>query len=213
MKAIIRTFFKPVAILKYLFFPFMVAQSQDVTIDKITEGTPVIAQAQTPNDLWLATENGLYKYNKGNQKILHITGSNSVLAGNHVKGICTTSNGNVFAVAGNEIFRYDGYAFLTINSENSNLPEVQLTAIATDNNDNVWIGTEGKGLLLMWNYKVRTFNTSNSVLTSNTVLSVEEKGGNIYVTLANNDVIEISGAGMKLIRAASTQQQELAKKD
>ena len=168
MKAIIRTFFKPIAILKYLFFPFMVAQSQDVTLDKITAGTTVVAQTQTANDLWLATENGLYKYNKGSQRALHITGSNSVLAGNRVKGICSTSNGNVFAVAGNEVFRYDGYAFLTINSENSKLPEVGLTAIASDNSDNLWIGTEGKGLLLMWNYKVSTFNTSNSVLTSKT---------------------------------------------
>lgn len=200
-----KTTFKMTAIIKYLFFPFLVANSQGVTnYTDITGATTVNAVAQTENATWLATDNGIWKINKANGKALHITEANSVLPSNHVTGIATTANGNVYATTDKGIFRYDGYAYLVLDSENSNLPDTKFTSIVCDTDNNLWVGTEGKGLILMNGYKTKSFNINNSALSTDNIASVSiDTNGTIYALLDNHDVLEISDNGIKLLTASA----------
>ena len=115
--------FKPVAVVKYLFFPFIMAQSQGtVDLSKIVKNETIIAQAETQNTIWIGTNNGLYQINKANGKFAHLTTTNSILPSNNITGICVTKNDNVYAATDNGIFRFDGFSYLLISTENANLP-------------------------------------------------------------------------------------------
>jgi len=208
-----KTTFKMTAIIKYLFFPFLVAQSQVAPdYSTITNGQTVNAVTQTESATWLATNNGIWKINKANGKALHITEANSVLPSNHVTGITSTYNGNVYATTDKGIFRFDGYAFLVLDAENSNLPDVKFTSIVCDRDDNLWVATEGKGLILMNGYKTKSFNVRNSALSTDNIASISiDSNGTIYALLSNHDVLEISDKGIKLITASTIEIPVLAK--
>lgn len=210
-----KTTFKMTAIIKYLFFPFLVANSQGVsTYTDITGGTTINAVAQTETATWLATDNGIWKINKTNGKALHITEANSVLPSNHVTGIAATSNGNVYATTDKGIFRYDGYAYLVLDSENSNLPDTKFTSVVCDSDNNLWVGTEGKGLILMNGYKSKSFNVNNSALSTDNIASISiDSNGNIYALLSNRDVLEISENSIKLLNASSIEVNILANRN
>ncbi len=211
---VFRTCFKAGAIIKYAFFPFLMVESQGVDFNALLHNQFITAKVETENAVWIATNNGLWEITKDHQHVLHLTETNSVLPSNHVTGITSTSNGDVYATTDNGIFRYDGYAFLVINSENTALPEVKLTSIACDKNDNLWIGTQGKGLVLMQDYHIKLFNHSNSPLSTDEVDTITpDTDGSLHVTLMNQEEIKISERGMSPINEPSSQGNELAKKN
>ena len=198
--------FKPVAVVKYLFFPFMMAQSQGaVDFSKIVKSETIIAQAETQNTIWIGTNNGLYQINKDNGKFAHLTTGNSVLPSNHIKGICVTKNDNVYAATDNGIFRFDGFSYLLISTENANLPTDNFTSIACDEYDRIWVGTANSGLVMMKNYNCQIFDKSNSVLTSNGVKTVYiDENGIVISKLANDNYVAMGNSTMLLINTNQT---------
>lgn len=206
MKAIIRTFFKPVAILKYLFFPFMVAQSQDTSdLSKLLNNETVVAQAETQNAVWVGTDNGIYRINKTNGRVAHITTANSILPSNRIKGICVTKDENVYAATDKGIFRFDGYAYLLISTENANLPTNEFTSIACDEKGRIFLGTKSEGIVMMNNYRCQTFNMKNSDLTSNGVVNVYcDENGVIIGKLNNGNYVAMGFNVMLLINTDSS---------
>ncbi len=193
--------FKPVAVIKYLFFPFMMAQSQGtVDFSKIVKSETIVAQVETQTSVWIGTNNGLYQINKSNGKFVHLTTNNSVLPSNHITGICVTKDENIYASTDNGIFRFDGFSYLLISTENANLPTDNFTSITCDENDRIFIGTKSHGIVLMKNYKCQTFNQSNSVLTSNSVKKVyRDENGIIISELGNGNFVAMGSSNMILI--------------
>jgi len=190
---------KFLAIVKYLFFPFLMTQASDATFSNIIGNDHVVVvKAVEENVYWVGTNNGLWIINGNTEKAQHLTAANSILPSNHVTGICVTSDRNVYVSTDNGIFRFDGYSYMLISTENANLPSDHITAIMNDSNDNLWVGTD-KGLVLMNSYMCRTFNKGNSVLTNNAVKSITvDIDDNFTVTLANNDTVLIDNGGMKI---------------
>lgn len=193
--------FKPVAVVKYLFFPFMMAQSQGaVDFSTIVKNGTIVAQAETQNSIWIGTNNGLYQINKANGKYAHLTTGNSILPSNNVTGICATKNDNVYAATDNGIFRFDGFSYLVISTENANLPTNNFTSVACDEYDRIWLGTKNNGLVMMKNYNCQIFDKSNSVLTSNGVKTVYlDENGIVISKLANDNYVAMGNTTMLLI--------------
>lgn len=173
----------------------------DVT--KIIGTEKVIAQEETKYHVWIGTDNGVYQINKGNGKFIHLTTNNTVLPSNHVKGICTTSDENVFIATDKGLFRFDGVSYLQLTTENSYLPTNNLTGIVCDERGRIFIGTQNHGLVMMENYKCETFNKNNSELSTNTITKVYmDENGLIIAALANGDFTAMGSSTMILIKAA-----------
>lgn len=198
---ILKKAFKPVAVIKYLFFPFMMAQSQGaVDFSKIVKNETIVSQVETQTSVWVGTNNGLYQINKSNGKFVHLTTANSVLPSNHIKGICVTRDENVYAATDNGIFRFDGSAYLVISTENANLPTDNFTSITCDETDRIFIGTKNAGIVMMKNYKCQNFNKDNSVLTSNGVKNIyRDENGIIISELTNGNFVAMGSSNMLLI--------------
>lgn len=190
---IAKAFFKPVAVIKYLFFPFMIAGAQGTNeLSALLAKEKVVAQVQTQTSVWVGTNNGLYQVNRINGKFVHLTTDNSVLPSNHIKGICATSNENVYVATDKGLFRFDGSAYLLVSTENANLPTNEFTSIACDERDRVFVGTKHHGLVMIQNYKCKTFDKNNSALTSNTITKVYcDENGIIIAEEGNGNMIAI----------------------
>lgn len=194
--------FKFVAVIKYLFFPFLFVQSQDVNFQQLIGNHAITAQVETQTTIWLGTADGIYCINKKNQKVTHITESNSVLPANRVTDMCMTNSGDVYATTTKGIFRFDGYSYIAYTSENTNLPRTTFTAIASDKTGLLWVGTSNQGLICMNGYKVQLFNTSNSPISSNAVESVaSDNAGKIYAILSNKDMVVAGEKSLRLIKS------------
>ncbi|MFI5140193.1 MAG: two-component regulator propeller domain-containing protein, partial [Sphingobacteriales bacterium] len=150
------------------------------------------------NAYWIGTNSGLWIINKHTAKVQHLVES-AALPSNHITAICVTPNGNVYAATDKGIFRFDGYTYLSVNTDNAALPTDDITAMVCDKDGNVWIGTKDKGLVLMSNYRFRIFNNRNSILTDNAVKGMtKDAEENIYVQLANGSIVKIGKSGMHL---------------
>ncbi|MDB5284735.1 MAG: histidine kinase [Bacteroidota bacterium] len=167
---------------------------------KITGNEPITARAEDFNSYWIGTNNGLWIINKHTGKSKHFV-QGSVLPSCHVTAICVAPNENVYVSTDKGILRFDGYCYITINSENSGLPSDNITSMACDNDGNLWIGTRDKGLVVMNHNRSKAFNTHNSLLNDDSVKGIyRDNDGNIMVELANRTEIKIGPNGMQLIK-------------
>ena len=108
------------------------------------------------NNMWLATDEGLWKYN-GTVWTEWNTG-NSAIVDNHVTSIEINESGTVFVSSfgafGNVnggISIYDGNTWSSITMENSGLPGEQIDDIDLDSRGNLWINTFTKGVTVYRN--------------------------------------------------------------
>ncbi len=193
--------FKPVAVVKYLFFPFIMAQSQGIVdVSKILKTEVVVAQAETQTEIWVATNNGLYQISKSSGRYVHLTTDNSVLPSNQVTGLCVTRNNNIYASTANGIFRFDGTAHLTISTENANLPTNNFVSIVCDETDRIFLGTKNNGVVLMVNFNTQNFTKNNSALTTNSVKKIyRDENGLVISELADGNFVAFGSRSMVLI--------------
>ena len=171
------------------FFNFLFANS-------LKQNSPVNATitsiADDGENIWIGSNNGLWKIKKKNNHINHFTMSNSELPSNYISCLCVRANGHVWIGTPRGIMIYDLYSYYVINDENTDLPENIVTSMVSDANDDVWIGTYSKGLVRVHNLKFKVFNTSNSLLPSNNILSVNtDDNRNIWVGLKNEGILKI----------------------
>lgn len=210
--SIIKKIFKPVAVLKYLFFPYMVSHGAELNFAKILNiNEPITATAYTEKSCWVGTNHGLYCINNKTGKVIHLTASNSVLPSDSIKAICVTMKENVFAATDKGVFRFDGYTYLAITNENANLPSSGITSIINDENDNLWIGTQNCGLILMRGYRTQYFNAQNSILDCNNVNKVSKNAnGEIFAVLENGSVVWVADNNLHLMYNQCTEFENLA---
>ena len=79
------------------------------------------------------------------------------------------------------------------NTSNSGLPSDNLTALAVDSSNNIWIGTEEHGVTKYDGVDWFTYNTSNSGLPSNNINSVlADQSGNLWIG-TNNGLAKLNG--------------------
>ena len=144
---------------------------------------------------WLATPEGLVKYNNENFEVFRTT--NSGLPNNSISAVAIGEAGTVWVgTAGNGLAKYNAGTWTTYDASGSGgLPNDYVNALAFDNTSStLWIGTNGGAANLngnLWN----VYNASNSGLTNEeiTALAVTSggivwagtNGGGVFKWLAN----------------------------
>lgn len=123
------------------------------------------------NNMWLATDEGVWKYNGTSWTMWDV--NNSAIVANHVSSIDLSSDGLVyvssFSALGNVIGGisvYDGAAWSSFTMENSELPGEQIDDIDLDSRGNLWINTFTKGVTVYRNGGVAGFECIDRSLQS-----------------------------------------------
>jgi ligand-binding sensor domain-containing protein len=143
--------------------------------------------------LWIATWGGLVQYDLLTEEREIYNTVNSGLISNHVYSVNEDADGNLLVgttlnIIDEDNFNYGVSGFHKRNTsgewevytvENSSLPAPNVSALATDEEGNIWIGTGGGGLAKIDSEGEWTiYNMSNSELPSNSIrrLWMDEEG-------------------------------------
>ncbi len=159
-------------------------------------GLYAIIDSPLENDaLWISDRvNGLINYNFKTKKYSVIPGSiknsGDSFAGMQVYDMKYDNQGNLWIATeiGLSKYKRDSKTFECFNKEAiKNFPEIKISAIIIDSTNNIWIGTEGNGVLNFDPIEKKIINyyyepTNNNSLSSNKILSLlKDKKGNLWI--------------------------------
>ncbi len=96
---------------------------------------------------YIGTNHGLFQKNKQNGQIKFLTNENSNLPNNHVTSIACTRAGCAFIGTQKGILIWDNQSFHLMNIQSINFSCLNITALAVDRNEDVWIGSPSAGLV------------------------------------------------------------------
>jgi ligand-binding sensor domain-containing protein len=140
--------------------------------------------ASTSNDIWLATDAGLYHFNSNSKKTVHYIDSNfatslqgqSVFKLNGFDTLLFSSTNNILLFdIKNKKFRYLDLANETVHKT------LAIFSIYQDKEGKIWIGSYGHGLV-MYSFKAKAFRIFDKVqpITA-TVYNIKEKNGIFWI--------------------------------
>jgi hypothetical protein len=79
------------------------------------------------------------------------------LPDNYASNFVGMEDGQTYTGTKNGIIMWDNYSVIRITTENSKIPENNITTLALDNEDQLWIGTAGSGIVLGTGTDVKPF--------------------------------------------------------
>ncbi|MBN2570982.1 MAG: PEGA domain-containing protein [Ignavibacteriales bacterium] len=127
------------------------------------------------NNLWICNYMGVVKYDG----VTWIDYSTNV-DNNFVTSIDFDSEGNAWIGTRNGIYKFNGTNWIHYHTSNKNIPNNQISDIAIDVNDVIWVGTEVAGLMKLEN-NIWTIYTISDSLLFNSISSVDiSEDGKIY---------------------------------
>lgn len=112
---------------------------KESTADSLRVETAICANDKY---IWIGTNLGLIRHNIRTGKEWMLTEENSNLPSNVITCIVCLSDGQTYIGTTNGILIWDNYAFLVINTENSELPENYIREMFLDQQENIWILTK-----------------------------------------------------------------------
>jgi ligand-binding sensor domain-containing protein len=128
----------------------------DITIDKT-------------NNIWIATGNGLAKFNPTLNEWNVFNSSNSPFPSNWVSAIAVDKNNNIWIGIERKLIKFDGINFTVNDTSETGIPKERIRTIAIDpNNSEVWTTSMalGGGVSKFNGTNWTSYNPSNSGLTN-----------------------------------------------
>ncbi|MFR9610959.1 MAG: two-component regulator propeller domain-containing protein [Rikenellaceae bacterium] len=153
-------------------------------IEDIPFGDATDICEDTRGYIWIATANGLYRYDGYSYRTYQIGAEENSLNNNMIQSISEDSRGDIWVgTYGQNISRIDvendrvtNYSLRDIYSQNSKFSEI--TSIEVDGDDNIWIGCQSEVVKL-------TINRDNFEIEKSSLYTVANPGG--YITKIHTD--------------------------
>ena len=106
-------------------------------------------------DLWIGTNNGLDKFDVYGNRFAHFNTANGLI-NNHVRDLSCDINGNLWIATSKGLSKLSVITNLIVNfhkigNKTNTIPVNSISSVYADNFNEVWIGTDGGGLI---NYKI-----------------------------------------------------------
>ena len=134
------------------------------------------------NNLWLASNNGVYKYNGF---IYKTYGEKNGIASNNLYCAFQDREGNLwFGTEGFGVSKFQNEAFLSYGAKDS-LPSELVISIFQDSKQAMWLGVQGSGVCKLQNNKITNYKLTNknaqNSLSDNKVQAIsEDEKGRLY---------------------------------
>ena len=115
------------------------------------------ASCDTYKFSWQGTNQGLYMINNQNGKRNFLTVKTSKLPDNYVTCIACCDNGQTYIGTRKGILFWDNFAFFLYNTENTDLPENDISSLKLDHKQDLWVKTRNCGLMKAIGHCVKLF--------------------------------------------------------
>jgi signal transduction histidine kinase/ligand-binding sensor domain-containing protein len=147
------------------------------TADGLSNNTVRAIHEDRRGDIWLATDLSLSRIRKGGE-IESFAGPEG-LGTDYVIAIAETSDGRVWAATGGGLAEYDGTRF-TMHSAPSELPSNRLFGLAAEEDDTLWITTDGDGLVRYRGGVANVITTADGLFANKILSLVEDAHGRFW---------------------------------
>ena len=154
------------------------------------------------NNVWVGTQGGLAVKQAialpGQEWIVFNSG-NSDLPANGIHCLYF-GNGTLWVGTSLGLTRFHEETWATFNTGNSDLPHNDVRCIVTDKDNNIWVGTNGGGLVRIAGLSLnepdwQVFSTANSSLPDNKIFALEaDSAGNLWIGTAYNGLVKYNNA-------------------
>lgn len=128
------------------------------------------------NNLWIGTAEGLIYYEIDNRKVAFLTSQNG-LAGNDISALYAHESTLWVGCRSKGLCRIDGDKISRVDLHGQFTP----TSIISDDKGQLWIGTEGQGILIYSESQTDFLTLEDGLLSSFITLLSKDKSGNIYI--------------------------------
>jgi ligand-binding sensor domain-containing protein len=112
--------------------------------------------AETSNDLWFAS-GSLIRMDKKTKELTYYNGTNSNVDGYGIFDMITYEDKVWMAIKDEGLVCYDGNEWTVYDSENSNLPNNNITSIEVQSNGTIWLLAENEALVRFQNDEMTIF--------------------------------------------------------
>lgn len=149
------------------------------------------------NNLWVSTfRDGIYKISKQKNEVINLNENNSNVSSNYIRDIYIDFYGDVWFTSKRSIIKIDKQEYIFNYSEINGFNYVAET-IFQDSEGNIWVGTEGKGIVRFVSDEF-TFLTRKQGLNSDLILSFcEDNKGDIWFSSYGDGVSVKTTDGFK----------------
>ena len=165
--------------------------------DGLDVGGMVFDMAVDGQDVFIATRNGLYKY-QNNKVKAHYTKKDG-LPSNTILDLDLDSKGNLWLATANGLSKLSGAKFKNYNRADG-LPSKLVTAVHVDNNDDsiVWSGSENSGITRLGENGFFTYAVQDG-LPSNSIRDITQSdNGDLIIACYKAGVASYDGKTFKL---------------
>ncbi len=138
------------------------------------------------NVKWIATENGLIRYNDTTHSLL--------FSGENIWALSCFNNKVCIGTSSNGIKYFNGNNWTSYTVSNSYLPDNSIRKLKLENDSIIWIGTSNGIARFDLNYWT-IYNANNSILTNNVIASMAiDKNNNKYFSALGTGLIKFDNA-------------------
>ena len=114
---------------------------------------------------------------------------NYKLPDHHDINFACTDDGKTYRGTKKGIYMCDGSSTILISTENSNIPENNITALARDQNDHLWIGTYNSGIVIGLGKCIKPYKTKPFLTHDQDILAIyADDKGFVWVTFRNGGI-------------------------
>lgn len=146
------------------------------------------------SNVWVATRgSGVLQFNRTGERLHRFDDTNGYLS-NDARHFHEDSYGHIWISSRYGTARWDGNSFLNLTGENG-LPTEQINCVTQDYEGNIWMGTQGKGLLLFNGTDVVSY-TVDEGLTSNLVMNISaDQSGDFWISTYDAGAARLDARG------------------
>lgn len=116
--------------------------------------------------------NGLFEYTSNSRLVKKILQTEKL----SINQLIHTRAGKVLAATSGGLMEYSGGS-MTLKTTSNGLPMNNLSSIFIDNDENVWIGTQGKGLLLAPNLNINYYDVQSGLPSDAMISGFQKENG------------------------------------
>ncbi len=143
----------------------------------------VLSIAQTADGyIWLGTEEGLARFD--GIRFVNFDRQNSGLSDNFTEALLVDHRGTLWAGTQGGLNRLDGEKFFVYDSR-AGLPHYAVKSLFEDSQGDLWIGTDGGGLIRMKNGRFSVFDKSKGLIDNSVFSITEDRNGYIWAGTHN----------------------------
>jgi len=152
--------------------------------------------------IWIATENGLIKYDGKNYKIFT---ESQGLIGSGISSVCEDYEGNIWLTTQTGVSMFKNEAFVTY-TDKENLSSIKINVVTEDSKGNILIGTNGSGVNVMKNGIITPIVGIKELESANVYALFEDRDGKMWVGSEFNPIIilEYSNGTYKYSRSINS---------